>query len=87
MELQHPPLLSWAPASQTTSNSGRASLSLKVSRYKTITIGNAQEQIGETPTTTKGTPAGQSKKAPPPAAIAGEALVTLTVNSTVVMGQ
>ena len=62
-------------------------LSLKVSRYKTINVGNAQEQIGETPTTTKGTPAGQSKKAPPPAAIAGEALVTLTVNSTVVMGQ
>ena len=61
-------------------------LSLKVDRYRTISIGNAQEQIGETPTTTKGTPAGQSRKAPPPAAIAGEALVNLTVNSTVIMG-
>jgi predicted secreted protein len=60
-------------------------LSLKVSRYKTVTIGNAQEQIGETPTTTKGAAEGQSRKAPPPAAIAGEALVTLTVNSTVMM--
>jgi hypothetical protein len=29
--------------------------------------------------------AGKSRKAPPPAAIAGEALVSLTVNSTVVM--
>ncbi|HWY60299.1 MAG TPA: SIMPL domain-containing protein [Rhizomicrobium sp.] len=62
-------------------------LNLKVERYKTITVGNAQEQIGETPTTTKGAPAGQSRKAPPPAAIAGEALVTLTVNSTVMVGQ
>jgi predicted secreted protein len=61
-------------------------LSLKVNRYKTINIGNAEEQFGETPTSTKGAPAGQSKKAPPPAAIAGEALVSLTVNSTVVMG-
>jgi len=61
-------------------------LSLKVVRYRIINIGNAQEQIGETPTTKKGAPAGQSKKAPPPAAIAGEALVNLTVNSTVIMG-
>ena len=60
-------------------------LGLKVARYKTITIGNAQGQIGETPTTTKGAPAGQNRKAPPPAAIAGEALVSLTVNSTAIM--
>jgi predicted secreted protein len=62
-------------------------LSLKVNRYRTINVGNAQEQVGETPTTTKGAAAGQARKAPPPAAIAGEALVSLTVNSTVIMGQ
>lgn len=62
-------------------------LNLRVSRYKTITVGNAQEQIGETPTSTKVAVTGRSRKAPPPAAIAGEALVTLTVNSTVMMGQ
>jgi uncharacterized protein len=62
-------------------------LSLKVNRYRTISVGNAQEQVGETPTTTKAAAAGQSRKAPPPAAIAGEALVSLTVNSTVIMGQ
>jgi predicted secreted protein len=61
-------------------------LDLKVARYKVITVGNAQEQVGETPTTTKGVAAGQKSKAPPPAAIAGEALVTLTVNSIVVVG-
>jgi predicted secreted protein len=60
-------------------------LHLKVDRYKTITVGNAQEQIGETPIVTKSTVDGQSRKAPPPAAIAGEALVTLTVNSTALM--
>ncbi len=60
-------------------------LSLKVNRYRTITVGNAQEQVGETPTRTRGMPAGQNRKAPPPAAIAGEALVSLTVNSTVIM--
>ncbi len=62
-------------------------LILKVNRYRTIHVGNAQEQIGETPTSTKGAAAGQNRKAPPPAAIAGEALVSLTVNSTVIMGQ
>jgi predicted secreted protein len=60
-------------------------LSLKVERYKTITIGNATEEIGEAPTSSKAAVAGKSQKAPPPAAIAGEALVSLTVNSTVIM--
>ena len=60
-------------------------LSLKVERYKTITIGNATEEVGEAPTSNKAAVAGKSQKAPPPAAIAGEALVSLTVNSTVIM--
>lgn len=60
-------------------------LSLKVERYKTITIGNATEEVGEAPTSNKAAVAGKSLKAPPPAAIAGEALVSLTVNSTVIM--
>lgn len=60
-------------------------LNLKVERYKTITIGNATEEIGEAPTSNKAAVAGKSQKAPPPAAIAGEALVSLTVNSTVIM--
>jgi predicted secreted protein len=60
-------------------------LHLKVDRYKTITVGNAAEQFGESPASSKGAIAGPSRKAPPPAAIAGEALVTLTVNSTVLM--
>ena len=60
-------------------------LSLKVERYKTITIGNATEEVGEAPTSSKAAVAGKSQKAPPPAAIAGEALVSLTVNSTVIM--
>lgn len=60
-------------------------LNLKVERYKTITIGNATEEIGEAPTSNKAAVAGKSLKAPPPAAIAGEALVSLTVNSTVIM--
>jgi len=61
-------------------------LDLKVERYKTITIGNATEEIGEAPTSKRAAVAGKSQKAPPPAAIAGEALVSLTVNSTVIMG-
>jgi len=61
-------------------------LNLKVDRYKTITIGNATEEFGEAPTSNKAAVAGKSQKAPPPAAIAGEALVSLTVNSTVIMG-
>jgi predicted secreted protein len=61
-------------------------LSLKVDRYKTINVGNATEEQGEAPTSNKAAVAGKSQKAPPPAAIAGEALVTLTVNATVVMG-
>jgi len=60
-------------------------LTLKVERYKTITIGNATEEVGEAPTSNKAAVAGKSQKAPPPAAIAGEALVSLTVNSTVIM--
>lgn len=60
-------------------------LSLKVQRYKTINIGNATEELGEAPTSKRAAVAGKSQKAPPPAAIAGEALVSLTVNSTVVM--
>jgi predicted secreted protein len=60
-------------------------LHLKVERYKTITVGNAAEQFGEAAVSSKGAIAGPSRKAPPPAAIAGEALVTLTVNSTVLM--
>jgi predicted secreted protein len=60
-------------------------LHLKVDRYKTITVGNAAENFGETPVSSKGTVSGPNRKAPPPAAIAGEALVTLTVNSTVLM--
>ena len=60
-------------------------LHLKVNRYKTIMVGNAAEQFGESPVSSKGAIAGPSRKAPPPAAIAGEALVTLTVNSTVLM--
>jgi predicted secreted protein len=60
-------------------------LSLRVSRYKTITIGNAQEQFGESPTSAKVAAPGSSRKAPPPAAIAGEALVSLTVNATALM--
>jgi predicted secreted protein len=61
-------------------------LNLKVERYKSITIGNATEEFGEGPTSNKAAVAGKSQKAPPPAAIAGEALVSLTVNSTVIMG-
>jgi predicted secreted protein len=60
-------------------------LTLKVQRYKTINIGNATEELGEAPTSKRAAVAGKSQKAPPPAAIAGEALVSLTVNSTVVM--
>jgi predicted secreted protein len=60
-------------------------LALKVERYKSINIGNAQEQFGESPVRSKGAVAEATKKAPPPAAIAGEAVVTLTVNSTVLM--
>jgi len=60
-------------------------LSLKVERYKSINVGNAMEQFGDTPVRSKGAVAEANKKAPPPAAIAGEALVTLTVNSTVLM--
>ena len=60
-------------------------LGLKVSRYKSVTVGNAQEQLGETPTSKTAPPQGASRKAPPPAAIAGEALVTLNVNATVMM--
>lgn len=60
-------------------------LHLKVDRYKSITVGNAAENFGETPVSSKGAIAGPSRKAPPPAAIAGEALVTLTVNATVLM--
>lgn len=60
-------------------------LVLKVERYKTIAVGNATEEFGESPMRSKGAVAGANKKAPPPAAIAGEASVTLTVNSTVLM--
>jgi predicted secreted protein len=60
-------------------------MDLRVARFKAITVGNAQEQVGETPTSTKGPVAGQRSKAPPPAAIAGEALVTLTVNATALL--
>ena len=61
-------------------------LNLKVERYKSITICNATEEFGEGPTSNKAAVAGKSQKASPPAAIAGEALVSLTVNSTVIMG-
>jgi predicted secreted protein len=62
-------------------------LSLKMVRYKTVSIGNAAEQFGESPASSKAEVAGPNKKAPPPAAIAGEALVTLTVNATATMSQ
>ena len=70
---------------QDRANTVAGDLALKVARYKTITIGNATEETGEAPTSSKAAIAGKSRKAPPPAAIAGEALVTLTVNSTAVM--
>jgi hypothetical protein len=62
-------------------------LSLKLLRYKTVSIGNAAEQFGESPASSKAAVVGPNKKAPPPAAIAGEALVTLTVNATATMTQ
>jgi len=41
-------------------------LTLKVQRYKTITIGNATEELGEAPTSKRAAVAGKSQKAPPP---------------------
>lgn len=62
-------------------------LGLKIERYKTITIGNASEEFGDTSRKVGKAVATAAGKSSPPAVAAGYALVTLQVNATVIMMQ
>lgn len=62
-------------------------LGLKIERYKSINIGNASEEFGETNRRTGKAIATVAGKTAPPAVAAGYALVTLQVNATVIMMQ
>jgi predicted secreted protein len=60
-------------------------LGMVIEHYKVIAVGNAQEDRGEAQGRRAGATAAVAGKAPPPAAQAGDATVTLTVTATVIL--
>lgn len=62
-------------------------LGLKIERYKSITIGNASEEYGESNRKAGKAVSVASGKNAPPAVAAGYALVTLQVSATAVMSE
>lgn len=62
-------------------------LGLKIERYKTITIGNASEEYGDTNRRAGKSTATAGSKTSPPAVVAGNALVTLQVNAVAIMAE
>ncbi|MBF0525366.1 MAG: SIMPL domain-containing protein [Deltaproteobacteria bacterium] len=62
-------------------------LGLKIERYKTITIGNASEEYGDTNRKSGKSVATVAAKRSPPAVAAGHALITLQVSAVVIMSE